>query len=375
MPRTLSPAARIERSILSDFRKPLWRPFVRGIKQYKMIAPGDHIAVCISGGKDSMLLAKMMQLLQRHTDIPFETEFLVMDPGYNAENRQRIIDNAALMEIPIRIFDSSIFETTKIAERNPCYLCARMRRGFLYDRAQEMGCNKIALGHHFNDVVETTVMGMFYGAQLQAMLPKLHSRNFPGMELIRPMYCIHEEDICAWRDFNDLHFIACDCRLTEERDKSGDGIGNSKRAKPDGSAYRVGVQDPDDPNNSSPIGAFPVIDRSAVTSGPIGVVSVIDRSVVTSGIYERGLTIDGVRYHHILSPWTGLPSDSDLASATIIAESSMDADALATACIVLGSEKALQLTQENGYPALMILRDGTVMMNDLMKQWGYTSLR
>ena len=231
MPRTLSPAARIERSILSDFRKPLWRPFVRGIKQYKMIAPGDHIAVCISGGKDSMLLAKMMQLLQRHTDIPFETEFLVMDPGYNAENRQRIIDNAALMEIPIRIFDSSIFETTKIAERNPCYLCARMRRGFLYDRAQEMGCNKIALGHHFNDVVETTVMGMFYGAQLQAMLPKLHSRNFPGMKLIRPMYCIHEEDICAWRDFNALHFIACACRLTEERDKSGDGIGNSKRAE------------------------------------------------------------------------------------------------------------------------------------------------
>lgn len=145
--------------------------------------------------------------------------------------------------------------------------------------------------------------------------------------------------------------------------------------KPDGSAYRVGVQDPDDPNNGSPIGAFSVIDRSAVTSGPIGVVSVIDRSVVTSGIYERGFTIDGVRYHHILSPWTGLPSDSDLASATIIAESSMDADALATACIVLGSEKALQLTQENGYPALMILRDGTVMMNDLMKQWGYTSLR
>ena len=172
-----------------------------------------------------------MQELHRHSEVPFELVFLVMDPGYNAENRQRIIDNAALMEIPIRIFDSSIFETTKIAERNPCYLCARMRRGFLYDRAQEMGCNKIALGHHFNDVVETTVMGMFYGAQLQAMLPKLHSRNFPGMELIRPMYCIHEEDICAWRDFNALHFIACACRLTEERDKSGDGIGNSKRAE------------------------------------------------------------------------------------------------------------------------------------------------
>ena len=229
MPRTLSPAARIERSILSDFRKPLWRPFVRGIKQYKMIAPGDHIAVCISGGKDSMLLAKMMQLLQRHTDIPFETEFLVMDPGYNAENRQRIIDNAALMEIPIRIFDSSIFETTKIAERNPCYLCARMRRGFLYDRAQEMGCNKIALGHHFNDVVETTVMGMFYGAQLQAMLPKLHSRNFPGMELIRPMYCIHEENIIAWRQYNQLEFIQCACRFTENCTTCDNGGGGSKR--------------------------------------------------------------------------------------------------------------------------------------------------
>ena len=229
MPRTLSPAARIERSILSDFRKPLWRPFVRGIKQYKMIAPGDHIAVCISGGKDSMLLAKMMQLLQRHTDIPFETEFLVMDPGYNAENRQRIIDNAALMEIPIRIFDSSIFETTKIAERNPCYLCARMRRGFLYDRAQEMGCNKIALGHHFNDVVETTVMGMFYGAQLQAMLPKLHSTNFAGMELIRPLYLVREEDIISWGKYNNLHFLQCACRFTEACTICDNGGGGSKR--------------------------------------------------------------------------------------------------------------------------------------------------
>ena len=229
MPRTLSPAARIERSILSDFRKPLWRPFVRGIKQYKMIAPGDHIAVCISGGKDSMLLAKMMQLLQRHTDIPFETEFLVMDPGYNAENRQRIIDNAALMEIPIRIFDSSIFETTKIAERNPCYLCARMRRGFLYDRAQEMGCNKIALGHHFNDVIETTVMSMFYGSQLQAMPPMLHSTSFPGMTLIRPMYCIREEDILAWKRYNELEFIQCACRFTENCTMCDNGGGGSKR--------------------------------------------------------------------------------------------------------------------------------------------------
>ena len=229
MPRTLSPAARIERSILSDFRKPLWRPFVRGIKQYKMIAPGDHIAVCISGGKDSMLLAKMMQLLQRHTDIPFETEFLVMDPGYNAENRQRIIDNAALMEIPIRIFDSSIFETTKIAERNPCYLCARMRRGFLYAKARELGCNKIALGHHFSDVIETTLLGLFYGAQMQSMPPKLHSKNFPGMELIRPLYCVHEEDIIAWKNYNGLRFLRCACRFTEERDAAEDGVGQSKR--------------------------------------------------------------------------------------------------------------------------------------------------
>ena len=229
MPRTLSPAARIERSILSDFRKPLWRPFVRGIKQYKMIAPGDHIAVCISGGKDSMLLAKMMQLLQRHTDIPFETEFLVMDPGYNAENRQRIIDNAALMEIPIRIFDSSIFETTKIAERNPCYLCARMRRGYLYKKAQELGCNKIALGHHFNDVIETTVMSMFYGSQLQAMPPKLHSTNFPGMVLIRPLYCVREEDIIAWKRYNDLEFIQCACRFTENCTTCDNGGGGSKR--------------------------------------------------------------------------------------------------------------------------------------------------
>ena len=230
MPRTLSPAARIERSILSDFRKPLWRPFVRGIKQYKMIAPGDHIAVCISGGKDSMLLAKMMQLLQRHTDIPFETEFLVMDPGYNAENRQRIIDNAALMEIPIRIFDSSIFETTKIAERNPCYLCARMRRGHLYSKAKELGCNKIALGHHYDDVIETILMGMLYGAQVQTMMPKLHSANFEGMELIRPMYLIREDDIIKWRDYNNLHFIQCACHFTDTCSSCrDDGTSASKR--------------------------------------------------------------------------------------------------------------------------------------------------
>jgi len=229
MARMLTPAALAERSLLSDFRKPIWRLFVRAVKTYDMISPGDKIAVCISGGKDSMMLAKLMQLLHRHTDVPFSLEFIVMDPGYNPKNRQRIIDNAARLEIPIKIFDSDIFSAASAAERNPCYLCARMRRGFLYDRARELGCNKIALGHHFNDVVETTVMGMFYGAQLQAMLPKLHSRNFPGMELIRPMYCIHEEDILAWRDFNHLEFIACACRFTEARDSSGNGIGDSKR--------------------------------------------------------------------------------------------------------------------------------------------------
>lgn len=229
MPRTLSPAARMERSILTDFRKTLWKPFIAAIKQYDLIQPGDRIGVCISGGKDSMLLAKLFQVLHRHTAIPFELEFIVMDPGYNAVNRQKIIDNAALMEIPIRIFDSDIFDAATHAERNPCYLCARMRRGFLYDRAQELGCTKIALGHHFNDVIETTLLGMLYGSQLQAMLPKLHSRNFAGMELIRPMYMIHEEDIKAWCAANGLTFIQCACRFVEQRDHSADGVGDSKR--------------------------------------------------------------------------------------------------------------------------------------------------
>lgn len=229
MPRTLSPAARMERSILTDFRKTLWKPFIAAIKQYDLIQPGDRIGVCISGGKDSMLLAKLFQVLHQHTAIPFELEFIVMDPGYNAVNRQKIIDNAALMEIPIRIFNSDIFDAATHAERNPCYLCARMRRGFLYDRAQELGCTKIALGHHFNDVIETTLLGMLYGSQLQAMLPKLHSRNFAGMELIRPMYMIHEEDIKAWCAANGLTFIQCACRFVEQRDHSLDGVGDSKR--------------------------------------------------------------------------------------------------------------------------------------------------
>lgn len=229
MARTLSPAARIERSILTELRKPLWKPFIAAIKQYELIQPGDKIAVCISGGKDSMLLAKLFQVLHRHTAVPFELEFIVMDPGYHPANRQKIIDNAALMEIPIRIFDSDIFDAATNAERNPCYLCARMRRGFLYDRARELGCNKIALGHHFNDVIETTLIGMFYGSQLQAMLPKLHSRNFEGMELIRPMYLIHEDAIKEWCAVNGLTFIQCACRFVEQRDHSLDGVGDSKR--------------------------------------------------------------------------------------------------------------------------------------------------
>ena len=245
MARTLSPAARMERSILTDFRKTLWKPFIAAIKQYELIQEGDKIAVCISGGKDSMLLAKLFQVLHRHTAIPFELEFIVMDPGYNPVNRQKIIDNAALMEIPIRIFDSDIFDAATHAERNPCYLCARMRRGFLYDRAQELGCNKIALGHHFNDVIETTLIGMFYGSQLQAMLPKLHSRNFQHMELIRPMYMIHEDTIKEWCTANELTFIQCACRFVEQRDQSLDGVGDSKRQEIKVLLRQLRQRDPD----------------------------------------------------------------------------------------------------------------------------------
>ena len=215
MPRDLTPNEKIERSIIKRFRKELWKPFIVAVKRYELIQPGDKIAVCISGGKDSMLLAKLMQELHRHTFIPFEQEFIIMDPGYSPANRARIEENARLMEIPIRIFESDIFDVTSNMSSNPCYMCARMRRGFLYDRARELGCNKIALGHHFNDVIETTVMGMFYGAQLQGMMPKLHSKNFPGMELIRPLYCIHEDDILSWCRYNELTFINCACRLTE----------------------------------------------------------------------------------------------------------------------------------------------------------------
>ena len=215
MARTLEPYQIAERSIITKYRKVLWRPFVEAVKRYELIQPGDHIAVCISGGKDSMLLAKLMQQLHRHSEVPFQLRFLVMDPGYNEANRRRIEENAALLHVPVEIFASDIFAVANSAGGSPCYLCARMRRGYLYSKAQELGCNKIALGHHFSDVVETTLIGMFYGAQLQAMLPKLHSTHFPGMELIRPLYCVHEEDIIAWARYNGLEFIRCACRFTE----------------------------------------------------------------------------------------------------------------------------------------------------------------
>ena len=229
MSRQLEPYQQIERSIQKTYHKRLWTPFITAVKQYDLIAPGDRIAACISGGKDSMLMAKLLQLLQRHSDVPFELVYLVMDPGYNAANRQKIEYNAALLHIPVTIFSTDIFEITSTAGQSPCYLCARMRRGYLYSKARELGCNKIALGHHFSDVVETTVMSMFYGSQLQAMPPKLRSRNFPGMELIRPMYCIHEESIIAWRQYNQLEFIQCACRFTENCTICDNGGGGSKR--------------------------------------------------------------------------------------------------------------------------------------------------
>ena len=229
MSRELTPQEIAERSLIKTYRKQLWNPFIAAVKRYELVSPGDRIAVCISGGKDSMVLAKLMQELQRHTDQPFELTFLVMDPGYNPENRALIQENARTLGIPITIFDSDIFDVTVQVDKNPCYLCARMRRGFLYAKARELGCNKIALGHHFSDVVETTLLGLFYGAQLQAMPPKLTSKNFPGMELIRPMYCIHEDDIIAWSRYNQLQFIQCACRFTENREEYENGGSKSKR--------------------------------------------------------------------------------------------------------------------------------------------------
>ncbi len=218
-----------ERSIMKKYRSQIWTPFVRAVKNYELIKENDSICVCISGGKDSMLLAKLMQMLHRFSDFPFELKFLVMDPGYNRVNREKIEYNAKLLEIPVTIFETEIFDVANSTEKSPCYLCARMRRGNLYAKAREMGCNKIALGHHFSDVIETTLMGMLYGAQIQGMMPKLHSRNFEGMELIRPLYEIHEDSIKAWRDYNGLEFIQCACRFTENVEVGSNNESNSKR--------------------------------------------------------------------------------------------------------------------------------------------------
>ena len=208
-------AEEIEKSIRKKFHKQLFSKFAKAVRDYELVQEGDKIAVCISGGKDSMLMAKLFQELKRHNKVTFELEFLVMDPGYSEANRQVIENNAKRMNIPITVFESDIFDAVYDIEKSPCYLCARMRRGHLYNKAKELGCNKIALGHHYDDVIETILMGMLYGAQVQTMMPKLHSTNFEGMELIRPMYLIREDDIKHWRDYNDLHFIQCACRFTD----------------------------------------------------------------------------------------------------------------------------------------------------------------
>lgn len=210
----------VERSIIKKYRKEIWGKFIRAIKDYELIQEGDKIAVCISGGKDSFLLAKCIQELKKHGQIPFEVEYVVMDAGYHAKNRKQIEENAKKLNIPIRIFESNIFEVTEQIEGNPCYLCARMRRGFLYNVAHELGCNKIALGHHFNDVIETILMSLIYGAEFKTMLPKLHSTNYEGMELIRPLYLVKEQDIIQFKNYHHLAFLDCACRLTEKEDIS-----------------------------------------------------------------------------------------------------------------------------------------------------------
>ena len=221
----------VEQSIRKKFRKTIWSPFTKAVKQYELVKEGDRVAVCISGGKDSMLMAKLFQELKRHGQQNFEVVYLVMNPGYNPFNYQVILDNAQFLNVPITVFESEIFDIVASEEQSPCYLCARMRRGYLYSKAKELGCNKIALGHHFDDVIETILMGMLYGAQIQTMMPKLHSTNFEGMELIRPLYLVREEDIIRWRDYNHLQFIQCACRFTESCASCGGTEKGSKRAE------------------------------------------------------------------------------------------------------------------------------------------------
>ncbi|MFU0828263.1 MAG: ATP-bind-3 domain-containing protein [Lachnoclostridium sp.] len=219
----------VERSIIKRFRKEIWRKFITAVNDYELIKEGDKIAVCISGGKDSMLLAKCMQELQRHGKVPFDLVFLVMDPGYNDYNRQIIIDNAEYLNIPIQMFETKIYDIVATVDDSPCYLCARMRRGYLYKHAKELGCNKIALGHHFDDVIETVLMSMLYSGQIKGMMPKLHSANYKGMELIRPLYMVKEADIIAWKKYNNLQFIQCACRLTENCMLGDNGIGSKRK--------------------------------------------------------------------------------------------------------------------------------------------------
>ena len=219
----------IELSVVKKFRREIWEKFLKGIKEYELIQEGDKIAVCISGGKDSMLMAMCMKRLQRYSKVPFEVVFLVMNPGYNEINYQKILENAGLLDIPIQVFETGIFDAVAKVDQHPCYLCARMRRGYLYKTAKELGCNKIALGHHFDDVIETILMGMLYGSQVQTMMPKIHSENYEGMQLIRPMYLVREADIIRWKQYNDLQFIQCACRFTENCTMCDNGGGGSKR--------------------------------------------------------------------------------------------------------------------------------------------------
>lgn len=229
MEKELSFDQKVERSINKKYRKLIWNRFISAVKEYSLVNEGDRIAVCISGGKDSMLMAKLMQMLRRYSEVSFEVCYIVMDPGYNKENRRRIEENTSKLNIPVQIFETNVFSVADKAEKYPCYLCAKMRRGHLYSFAKKLGCNKIALGHHYSDVIETTVMAMFYGSQLQGMMPKLKSTNFEGMELIRPLYKVHEDSIIAWKDYNGLEFLQCACSMTEAASGSADGIGESKR--------------------------------------------------------------------------------------------------------------------------------------------------
>ena len=248
MTRELSKVQLIERSIVKKYRKEIWSPFLTAINRYELIREGDHIAVCISGGKDSMLMGKLVQMLQKHSDVKFDVTFLVMDPGYNERNRKKIEENAEILGLPIQIFETNIFAVANHQDKKPCYLCARMRRGHLYNQAKNLGCNKIALGHHLNDAIETTVMAMFYSSKLETIVPKSRSENFEGMELIRPMYCIKEEAIKNWCRYNGLEFIQCACRFTE-KEHEVEAVHYSKREETKQLIAKLKKENPDIEDN------------------------------------------------------------------------------------------------------------------------------